>query len=141
MSLSSFVAKLEADIGKGEQWVVKEIAQGWNALQKAEKTVEVDVESVFAWLQAHHADILALFQGALTDLSKIGGIFPQGSAVVASATLAIDAATAAIDVLSKGITQGTTPLSTITNAYQSVKTAQNAVNTVLKHGTAEPVPK
>ena len=138
MTISSFVAKVEAEIGKGEQWLVNEIAKGWQALKTAEQTAAVDVESCFAWISAHQQDIIALFQGVLTDLGAIGTILPQAAPVIATATTAIDAATAAVDVLSQGIQQGATPLSTIANAYQSVKNAQNAVNTVLQHGTSQP---
>lgn len=138
MSISSFVAKVEADLGKGEQWVVSEIAKGWQALQSAEQTAAVDVQSLFAWISAHHQDVLALFSGVLTDLAAIGSVIPQTAPAVAVATTAVDAATAAIDVLSKGITAGSTPLSTIANAYHSVKDAQVAVTAVLKQGTAKP---
>lgn len=138
MTVASFVAQVEADIGKGEQWLVGEIAKGWQALRTAEQTAVVDVESCFAWISAHQQDIIALFQGVLTDLGAIGSILPQAAPVVAAATTAIDAATAAVDVLSQGITQGSTPLSTIASAYQSVKNAQNAVNAVLKQGTSQP---
>jgi hypothetical protein len=139
MSFASAVAAVEADIGKGEQWVVSEIAKGWQALQTAEQTAALDVESLFAWIGAHQQDILTLFQGVLTDLIAIGSIIPQAAPVVATATTAIDAATAAVDVLSQGITAGSTPLSTVANAYQSVKNAQTAVNAVLKAGTSQPV--
>jgi len=134
----SFLTNIESVLQKDEQWVVNEIAKGWKALQTAEQTVATDVLSVFQWIQAHQQDILALFQGVLTDLAAIGSIIPQTAPAVATATTAIDAATAAIDTLAGGINKGSTPLSTVANAYQAVKSAQNAVNAVLKQGTSQP---
>jgi len=141
MTTWAWLSNFEAAALKDEQWVVNEIAVGWQTLQKAEQTVAVDVQNIFAWLQAHHADILALFQGVLSGAAAIGSLLPQTAPAVSVATTAIDAATAAIDQLSKGITAGTTPLSTITNAYHVVKDAQTAVNNVLKVATAKPVAK
>ncbi len=136
--MSTFLQRLEAVIAKDEQWVVNEIAKGWHALQQAEETIQVDVQNIFHWISAHQADILSLFKGALTDLAAIGSVFPQSAPALAVATTAIDAATAAVDVLAKGIQIGSTPLSTVANAYHAVKDAQSAVNAVLKQVTAKP---
>jgi len=137
----SFLSNIESVLQKDEQWVVNEIAKGWQALQNAEQTIQVDVLSIFQWVQAHQQDILTLFQGVLGDLAAIGSVIPQTAPAVAAATTAIDAATAAVDVLSAGINKGSTPLSTVANAYQAVKNAQNAVNGVLKQGTSQPAAK
>ena len=125
-------------IQKDEQWVVNEIAKGWAALQKAEQTVATDVTGVFAWITAHHQDILNLFTSVLKDLAVVGVIMPSSNTLVSGATLAIDAATAAIDSLAHGIQTGNTPLSTLSNAYHAVKDAQTAVTQVLKKGTSAP---
>lgn len=134
----SLLANLEALIQKDEQWVVAEIAKGWQALQTAEQTAAIDIENLFKWISTHQQDILNLFQGVLSDLATVGSIIPQAAPIIATATTAIDAATAAVDVLSKGVTAGSTPLSTIANAYHAVKTAQTAVTGVLKQATTKP---
>lgn len=125
-------------VQKDEQWVVKEIAQGWAAIKAEAHKIEVDVLGVFDWIQKHQVAIETVFKGVLNDLAVVGSLLPQTAPVVAAATTAIDAATAAIDVLSKGIQAGATPLSTVTNAYHAVKDAQTAVNAVLKAGTTRP---
>ena len=125
-------------VQKDEQWVVKEIAQGWTAIKAEAHKIEVDVLGVFDWIQKHQVAIETVFKGVLNDLAVVGSLLPQTAPVVAAATTAIDAATAAIDILSKGIQAGATPLSTVTNAYHAVKDAQTAVNAVLKAGTTKP---
>ena len=134
----SWLSDFEATFQKDEQWVVAEIAKGWQALQAAEQTAVVDVQNVVGWIQAHQQQILTLFQGVLADAAVIGSIIPQAAPAVQAATIAIDAATAAIDVAAKGVTAGSTPLSTLANAYQLGKDAASAVNTVLKQATAKP---
>jgi hypothetical protein len=140
VTIASIWANLGVVLQKDEQWVVKEIAVGWALLDNAEKTVEVDVLNVFKWIQSHQLAIETTLKGVLGDLALIGSLVPATAPVVMVAVGAIDAATAAIDVLAKGINQGTTPLSTIANAYQQVKAAQTAVNGVLQHATAPKAP-
>ena len=134
----SFLKNIGKTIVKDEQWLVSEIAKGWAAIQAEAHKIEIDVLGIFNWISAHHQSIQAVFTGVLNDLAIVGAILPQTAPVVATATTAIDAATAAIDILSKGIQQGTTPLSTVANAYHAVKDAQTAVNAVLKQGTTKP---
>lgn len=134
----SWLSDFEATAQKDEQWVVKEIATGWQALQTAEQTAAVDVVNLFGWIQAHQQQILTVFQGVLTDAAVIGSLIPETAPEVAIATTALDAATAAIDVASAGVTAGSTPLSTLANAYQLSKTAASAVNAVLQQATAKP---
>lgn len=133
-----FFAKLFTTVKKDEQWLVSEIAKGWAAIKAEAHKIEVDVLGVFNWIQAHHTAIIGVFQGVLHDLALVGEIIPTTAPYVVAATQAIDAATAAVDVLSKGIQQGVTPLSTVANAYHAVKDAQTAVNNVLKQGTTKP---
>ncbi len=125
-------------VQKDEQWVVTEIAKGWAALQKETKTAETDLLGIFNWISAHQVGITNTFKGVLEGLAVVGAAVPQTAPAVATATIAIDAATAAIDALSKGIQQGSTPLSTAVNAYHAVKQAQTAVNAVLVQATAKP---
>lgn len=134
----SFLSDIEAKFQITEQKVATAIAQAWQDLQTAEQVVVADLEGIVTWIQQHQQDILALFQGFLTDAAAIGSVIPQAAPEVAAATTAIDAATAAVNVLAQGFAAGATPVSTIANAYQTVKSAQNAVNTVLKQGTSQP---
>jgi hypothetical protein len=134
----NWFTNLENTLAKDEQWVVTQITNGWNALQAGEKALETDVLGIFSWINTNQSSILAVFKTALVDLSAIGAFVPQTAPIVATATTAIDAATAAIDALASGIQKGTTPISTLTNAYHAVKTAQSAVAVVLKAKTAAP---
>lgn len=133
----SLLSIFEADAQKTEAWVVAEIAKGWTALQTAEQTVVVDIEAIFGWVKAHQASLLTTFQDALTGIALVGTLDPGAAPVVAGATTAIDAATAAIDVLSSSVVAGSTPLSTITNAYAATKNAANAVSTALQAATKQ----
>lgn len=134
----SLLSDIEAKFQITEQAVATAIATAWKDLQSAETAVVNDIEAIFNWISTHQQEILALFQGFLTDLTAIGAVIPQTAPAVAAATTAIDAATAAVDVLSQGFQAGSTPLSTVANAYAAVKTAQSAVNAVLKQGTSAP---
>lgn len=136
--MTSFLQNLEAGFQKDEQWVINEITKGWQLLQSVGHTADVDIQAIFTWIQTHHSSILAVFQGALTAAATIGSILPGGAPAVATATLAIDAATAAIDSLSKTVVAGSTPLSTVVNAYHAVKDAQTAANAVIKQATTKP---
>jgi hypothetical protein len=134
------LATFEATFQKDEQWVVTELANGWQDLENAIATVAVDVESVFGWIQAHQSTILSVFQGVLTGVAAIGSVLPGAAPLVTTATTAIDAATAAIDVLSQGLTAGSTPMSTLSNAYALTKQASSAVNAVLTQVSAPQTP-
>lgn len=134
----SWLSDLESDVEIGEQQIATALAKAWQELQAAETIVVDDIAAIFAWIKNNQASLLSLFQGFLADAQAIGAVIPGIAPEVSAATTAIDAATAAVDVLSQGYSAGSTPLSTIVNAYQSVKTAQNAVNAVLKQGTSQP---
>jgi hypothetical protein len=125
-------------VKKDEQWVVAEIAKAWKDIENLGQSLQMDVKGVESWITAHHLDIVNLLQGALTDLRAVGTILPVSAPVVAGATLAVDAATAAVDALSKSVLSGTTPISSIVNTYHAVKDAQTAVTSVLKTGTTAP---
>jgi hypothetical protein len=133
-----FWATFGANVKKDEQWVVAEITKGWTLLQNAEKTIQVDVKNLQAWIQSHHLSITNLLKGILEGFQVAGVIAPGLAPAVGAATLAVDAATAAIDALSSSVLAGSTPLSSIVNTYHAVKDAQTAVNAVLKTGTAQP---
>jgi len=134
----SWLTTLEGKVELTEQEVATALAKAWSELQSAETVIVDDIAAIFAWIKNNQASILALFQGFLTDAAVIGSVIPGIGPEVTAATTAIDAATVAVDVLSKGYAAGSTPLSSIANAYGAVKTAANAVNTVLKAGTAKP---
>ena len=134
----SWLTDLEGDFEITEQKIATALAKAWTELQSAETIVVDDIAAIFNWIQTNQSGILSLFQGFLTDAAAIGSVIPQIAPEVAVATTAVDAATAAVDILAKGYAAGSTPLSTIVNAYAAVKTASSAVNTVLKAGTAQP---
>jgi hypothetical protein len=134
----TFWSSITGAIQTDEQWVVAEIAKGWADIQTFGQTIQMDVKAVETWIASNHAGIISLFQGALTGLEAIGSAIPMAAPEVAAATLAIDAATAAVDTLSKHVLSGTTPISTVMNTYHAVKDAQTAVTAVLKAGTAPP---
>jgi hypothetical protein len=140
--ISGFFAKLEAGFQKDEAWVVAEVTKGWQLLQTVGHTLEVDIQGIFAWIQAHQASLLAIFQEALQAIGILSAVVPGGGAVgagVAGAITAINAATAAVNILGKAVIAGSTPLSTAVSAYHAVKDAQTAVNAVIKGATTQPV--
>jgi hypothetical protein len=134
----SFFEKLQAGFVKDEQWVLSEITKGWQLLQTVGHTVDVDIHNIFSWIQTHQGNILAIFQQALSAMTIVGAVIPGIGPGVAAATEAINVATVAVNVLSKSVIAGSTPLSTAVNAYHAVKDAQTAVNAVLKHATTNP---
>jgi hypothetical protein len=134
----SWLSDLEGDIEIGEQQIATALAKAWTELQSAETVVVDNIAAIFTWIKNNQTSLLSLFQGFLTDAAAIGSVIPGIAPEVTAATTAIDAATAAVDVLSQGYSAGSTPLSTIVNAYGAVKNAQSAVNTVLEAGTSQP---
>lgn len=136
--MTNFITAFEASFQKDETWVVAELQKGWTILETDTQTAAIDATNIVGWVQAHQQQILTVFQGALTGAEEIGSIIPGAAPEVAAATVAIDAATAAIDIASQGLTQGTTPLSTLVNAYQLGKQAASAVNVVLQTATTKP---
>lgn len=142
----SWLSSIELVLQKDEQWVVAEIRKGWTLVQNAEHQAEIDVLNIFHWISAHQTDILNILHTVLMDVQAgaavASSVLPGYGAAVASAVLAantaVQAASAGINVLAQGIAKGSTPLSTVVNAYQKTKDAANAVNTVLKGVTSQP---
>lgn len=137
---------LEVAIQKDEQWVINEIRKGWAAVQNAEQKAEIDVLNIFHWIQSHQMDALNLMHTVLIDIqtaaTAASAIVPQYAVPVATAVgianTAVQAASAAINTLAHGIQQGSTPMSTLVNAYTATKATANAVNDVLKAAAASP---
>jgi hypothetical protein len=139
--ISGFFHKLEAGFQKDEAWVIAEFTKGWQLLQSVGHTLAVDIQGIFAWVQAHQASLLAIFQQALQAIGILSATIPGGGAAgaaVAAAITAINAATATVNVLGKAVINGSTPLSTAVSAYHAVKDAQTAVNGVIKGATTQP---
>jgi hypothetical protein len=137
--ISGFFTKLEAGFAKDEAWVLSEITKGWTLLLSVGHTLAVDVQGIFAWIQAHQASLLTIFQEALQAIGILGAAVPGGGPAVAAAITAINVATAAVNVLGKAVIDGSTPLSTAVTAYHAVKDAQTSVNAVIKASTTKPV--
>jgi hypothetical protein len=143
--LTGFFHKLEAGFAKDEAWVVNEITNGWKLLQNVEAkvvagvhTAQIDIEGIFQWIAAHQTTLLATFQAALGAAATLGGLIPGAGPSVVVATTAINAATDAINILSKSVISGSTPLSTAVTAFAAVKDASAAVTTVVKQATTKP---
>lgn len=139
--IKSEIDKLNAAIQKDEAWVVSEINKGWQLLESVGHTIEVDIEGIFSYISTHQQQILANLHSALVFLAPletvVAGSSPAG-AIVSAALTAINAATAATNVLGKAVVAGNTPLSTAVNAFHALKDAQTAVNAVVKQATSKP---
>jgi hypothetical protein len=104
----------------------------------------VDIQGIFQYISTHQQQILANLHNALAAVSTLGVLVPGAgpiAEVVQSALVAINAATAATNVLGSAIVAGPTPLSTAVNAFHSLKDAQTAVNAVVKMATTKPTGK
>lgn len=139
----SWLTNFEATFQKDEQWVVAEIRKGLAAVQNIEHVAVIDIQNVFAWIQAHQAQLQSLATTALSDIQAAAtvasGIVPQYAApiaaIAAAANTAIQAGALAVNKLAVGIQAGATPMSTIVSAYHTTKDAATAVNNLLKAAT------
>ena len=135
------IDKLNTAIQKDETWVVNEINKGWQLLESVGHTMDVDIQNIFKYIAAHQQQIVAGLHNALTAITTVGALVPGTSpaaAIITGALTAINAATAATNVLGQAVVAGTTPLSTAVNAFHALKDAQTAVNAVVKQATAKP---
>lgn len=144
----SWLTNIEAVIQKDEQWVVQEIRKGWALVQNAEHQAEIDVLNIFHWISANQANIQNLVHTVLTDITAgaaiVGAVVPgSGTAIAATVgtvTTTLNAGMVAINKLAQGIQRGSTPMSTVANAFQATKDAASAANAFLKQATAQPAP-
>ena len=140
-TLKSDLDALNQKVQTTEAWVVNEIAKGWHLLQTVGHTVQVDILAIFQWIQSHQVQIIAALKNAMGAITMVSALATPGGTAAAAvnvALTAINAATAATNVLGKAIVSGTTPLSTAVDAFHAVKSAQSAVNDVIKAATAQP---
>src|SRR5271154_5945762 len=110
----SFFTTIVNDFTVTEQWVVTQINAAWAEEQKVQSWVDSEVTSISTWLNSHQTALLALFTEAAV-------LVPSAAPEIAAAQLALDAATAAADTLSKNLIAGTTPVSVISSAYTAAK--------------------
>lgn len=134
-TFTDWVTSVEAKFQVTEEWIVAQITTAWQKVEAGEAWVDTELTQIDTWLNSNHAGAISLLTGVLQGLQLAGLPVP---APAAEATVAVDAATAALDQLAAGLKAGSTPVSTVSNAYQAVKSAQNAVNVVLKSATAKP---
>jgi hypothetical protein len=140
-SIKADIDKLNNSIQKDEAWVVNEINKGWQLLESVGHTIDLDIQGIFHYVSTHQQQIVGYLHNALSALTTVGLMFPATSpaaAIVQTALTAINAATAATNVLGQAIVAGSTPLSTAVNAFHALKDAQTAVNAVIKHATSKP---
>jgi hypothetical protein len=135
------IDKLNTAIQRDEAWVVAEINKGWQLLESVGHTVDVDIKGIFQYIATHQQQIVGYLHSALSAMTTVGLLFPATSpaaAVVQTALTAINAATAATNVLGQAVVSGSTPLATAVDAFHALKDAQTAVNAVVKQATAKP---
>jgi len=139
--LKAEIDKLTTTIQKDEQWVVNEISKGWKLFESVGHTIDVDIKAIFQYIWTHQQQIVANLHNALMAITTVGELIPAtapAAALVQGALTAINAATAATNVLGHAVVAGSAPLSTAVNAFHALKDAQTAVNAVIKQATAPP---
>ncbi len=139
--LRAEIDKLNTAIQKDEAWVVSEIAKGWQMLEHVGHTMEVDIKGIFHYIATHQQSIVGNLHSALSALTMVGMFIPGASptaGIIQAALTAINAATAATNVLGQAVVSGTTPLGTAVDAFHALKDAQTAVNAVVKQATSKP---
>lgn len=134
----SFLDTIVSTFTTDEQWVVSEIQKGWQALQTAEQTIVVDVNNILAWITANQKTLQTDITTALGIIAPVAALVPQAAPAIAAATTALDASEAAIDALSGAVISGSTPMSTISSAYQTYKAAASAVSSVVAAAAQQP---
>lgn len=134
----TLLTELEQGWSVTEQWVVSEIQKGWNALVSAEQTLVVDVNSILGWITANQKTLQTDITTALELIAPVAALVPGAAPAVTVATTALDASEAAIDALSGAIVNGSTPMSVVSSAYQTYKTAANAVSAVVAAAAQQP---
>ncbi len=135
------IDKLNTAIQKDEAWVVAEINKGWVLLDSVGHTVDVDIQGIFHYISGHQQQIISSLHSALSVITTVGVFIPAtapAAVIIQAALTAINAATAATNVLGQAVVAGPTPLSTAVNAFHALKDAQSAVNAVVKQATNKP---
>lgn len=127
----SWLSDLEAQFAVDEQWVVTQINKAWAEVQKVESWVDTELTTISGWIAAHLQDLTALG-------SVAAALVPMAGPEIAAAETALAAAGAAATALANNLKAGSTPASTVSNAYTAVKAAQTAVNAVLSAAAAKP---
>ena len=123
-STQSPLAKFEAEFNVVETDIVTWINQAWTEVQAIESWVDNELTTIAGWLAAH----LQTIDGVLT---AVGGLVPASAPEIAVAETALEAASVASAALAAGLKAGSTPASTISNAYTAVNNAAIAVKGVL----------
>lgn len=124
-ALSAFEAKFQVT----ENNIVTWINQAWLEVEAVESWIDNELTTIATWIAAHETDINALFATA-------AALVPAAAPEIALAETALAAAGAASSALAAGLKAGSTPASTISNAYTAVKAAGDAVSAVLQKAAA-----
>lgn len=125
----SALTAFENEFGVIETDVITWINKAWMEVTAIESWVDNELTTIAAWIAAHQADINALFATG-------AALVPAAAPEIAAAEAALAAAGAASTILANGLKAGTTPASTISNAYVAVKAAGSAVSAVLAKAAA-----
>lgn len=129
-----------------ELWVVNALTTAKQKLLSAAATITTDIDKVVSiadqdityvsqWLTAHGGTLTSLFNAGVSAL-KIVGI--DASPLITIAQALLNAAIAGAQALAQNLTIGSTPLSTITNAYLAFVAAEKAIKNVLTQAFSAP---
>lgn len=134
MILATALATFEAEFQVTESKIVTWLNQAWVEVEAVESWADNEATTIANWIAAHQTDINALFTTA-------AALVPEAAPEIAAAETALAAAGAASTILAAGLKAGTTPASTLSNAYTAVKVAGAAVGALLQKAAAPtPVP-
>jgi hypothetical protein len=118
------LAAFEAEFGVVETDIVAWINQAWTEVQAVESWIDNQLTTIAGWLAAN----LQTIDGVLSTVSTL---VPASAPEIAAAETALEAASVASAALAAGLKAGSTPVTTINNAYAAVNYATIAVKNVL----------
>lgn len=131
MSFATVITSLINGAEVTEQKVVTLINQAWAEVQKVEAWADAELADISTWIATHLTGIDAA-------LNEVAGLLPSTAPEIAAAELALAAAGAASTALAANLKAGSTPISTVQNAYVAVTDARTAVTAVLQLATVKP---
>jgi hypothetical protein len=123
-SSPSILSTFENDFQVAENDIVTWINQAWLEVEAVESWVDNELVTISGWIAANLTTIDSVF-------STAAALVPAAAPEIAAAEAALAAAGAASSILGAGLKAGSTPASTISNAYTAVTAASTAVNALL----------
>jgi hypothetical protein len=128
-STPSALATFETEFQVAETDVVGWINEAWTEVEAFDTWADNQLTTIAGWIAAN----LTTIDSALSTAAVL---VPEAAPEITAAETALAAAGAAATALSTNLKQGTTPASTISNAYTAVTAARTAVNAVLAKAAA-----